>query len=354
MIRLDSACSPIATVPLSVRSRSRSILFSLSPEERGEFLPDWKGIDDASIHWFDGKRNHMAAWNQVLETTRPEVIVSCWSTGAIPEAFACAEDSPLRYVCHIAGSVRHVPRRFIERGGVVTNWGDAPAEPVAEHALLLALAALRNVPDWRPLIADGPSYFEHPVNRLKTCTLFGRRVGIHGFGRIARALIRLLKPFRTPIAVWSEGVPRAFIEEHGATSADSLHDLFGRSEVLFECEALTASSTGSVSANILAALPDGAVFVNVGRGRVIDEPALIQEASRGRLRVAVDVCWEDPVRSTDRLYMTPQIVLSPHIAGPTHSEFPLCGQTALENLSRYLKGETLRNRITLSQYDRAT
>jgi phosphoglycerate dehydrogenase-like enzyme len=101
-------------------------------------------------------------------------------------------------------------------------------------------------------------------------------------------------------------------------------------------------------------LPDGAVFVNVGRGRVVSEEALVAEAASGRLRVAVDVCEAEPHYVDSPIMNTPQILLSPHIAGPTVDLFPHIGQRAVLNLQRYLRGESPEGLIDLNDYDRST
>lgn len=351
----------VSTVSAQARHASKSpsserILLAVNPEERSMFLPQFESgfLGKRELTWFNGRRSTQEQWVSLLEEICPTVIVSCWSTPRIPVEYACAEESPLRYVCHMAGSVRLVPREFIERGGLVTNWGNAPAEPVAEHALLLGLAALRNLPEWRRFIARPGSEHDHPAAGIKTQTLYGQRVGIHGFGRVARALVALLKPFRVNLSVWSEGVPNDFIESHGATVATSLHGLFSHNDIIFECEALTEKSKSSVSAEMLASLPDGAVFVNVGRGCVVDQQALMAEAAQGRIRVAIDVTRNDPVRTSDPIYKAENIILSPHIAGPTWAEFSECGRFSLENLSRYLQGDSLHEVVTLAAYDRAT
>jgi len=292
------------------------------------------------------------AWPGFLRRTRPEILLIGWSTPPLPAAWLDAPDCPLRYICHLAGSVRKVvPRSFLEKGGLVTNWGNFAGPYAAEHALLLALASLRNLNAWRPFIAQPPGLRE--PESLGTRSLHGRRVGLHGFGHIARALLPLLRPFGVSVRVFSAGVPETFIRAEGAEPCASLEELFRQSEILFECEALTPATTGSVNAAVLRALPDGAVFVNIGRGRVVDEAALVREAASGRLQVAVDVTSDDMTERT-ALFQVPAAILSPHIAGPSHDQYPRCGELALQNVERYLRGEPPVARITLEIYDRST
>jgi phosphoglycerate dehydrogenase-like enzyme len=246
-----------------------------------------------------------------------------------------------------------VPRPFIERGGVVTNWGELPSGAVAEQALLLALAALRNLSNWSAVIQRGEEAGSH-IEQLNTRTLFGRAVGLHGFGRVARALVPLLRPFGVTLHAYSVGVPDAMIRAAGVTPCASMEQLCARSDVLFACEALTPLTTGSITARALAALPDGAVFVNVGRGGLVDEPALLRETTAGRIRAALDVVVSEPLVPDSAFLRVHDAVLSPHIAGPTFDQYPRIGEHALHNLRRYLAGDQPESIVTLEEYDRAT
>jgi phosphoglycerate dehydrogenase-like enzyme len=289
-----------------------------------------------------------------IMSRNPEVLLSCWSTPSLPEDWLLSTQCRLRYVCHLTGSVRHVlPRAFIERGGLVTNWGAIPAITVAEHALLLALAALRNVGQWRDVLATPPATV-HRVERLHTRTLVGRRVGLHGFGKVARALVKLLAPFQVEIVGYSAGVPAQHFIEAGVQPASSLREVFSASEVVFECEALTAQTKESVQGAELAALPVGSVFVNVARAGLVDDAALLREASSGRIRVALDVFSTEPLPADSPWWRVPDAVLSPHIAGPTFDQYDACTLEAMNNLRRYFANEPLHSIVTAEIYDRST
>ncbi len=292
-------------------------------------------------------------WMQRIEAMRPNVLVTGWTTPPFNAAWLAAPDCPVRYICHVTGSVRQlVPRAFLERGGIVSNWGPTVSNQVAEHGLLLALAALRNLPGWADFIARPPT--DRHIADLNTRSLFGRRVGIHGFGSIARALLPLLRPFGVTVVAFSAGVPDEIVLQHDVQPAASLAELFAGADVLFECESLLASTTGTVTAEVLAALPDHAVFVNIGRGGVVEHTALLEEASRGRLRVALDVVDDEPLTVESRLVRSGRIILSPHIAGPTKDRYAACGALALHNLREYLDGRPPSQAISLAGYDRAT
>lgn len=346
-------------IPVGVRPASAAdqrVLFALNQAEREAFFPD--GVGDAlgtEIRWRPDDTASPESWTALCEEYRPTVLVSCWSTAPLPAALL-AEDSPLRYVCHLVGSARNlVPRAFLERGGLLSNWGSLAGDNVAEHALLLALAALRSQSAWAPLIhAPQPKPWRSGTMRLRTRTLIGRRVGIHGFGHVARALVRMLRAFDVEIRAYSAGVPDRLMREAGVVPCSSLVELASASEVFFGCEALNAHTRGSVGDAVFAALPDGAVFVNVGRGLVVDEAALLRAAADGRIQVALDVVSQEPLRPDNPLLRLPGAIFSPHIAGPTYDRFADCGLHALENLRRHLRGEPIESRVTLELYDRAT
>jgi phosphoglycerate dehydrogenase-like enzyme len=336
---------------------SRRVLFSLNDQEMDAFFPGtrWPGGGEPGQEWIFFRGETEAAWREALADFQPDALVSCWSTRALDPAWIAEPDCGLRYVCHVAGSVRHVvPREFLERGGLVTNWGGAASPQVAEHALLLALAALRNAGRWEEHVEAGGRPGIHQTSALQTRSLFGRRVGIHGFGRIARALLPLLRPFHLSISCHSAGVPETALLAEGVTPCADLRELFARSEVLFECEALTPCTLGLVTEEILCELPRDAVFVNVGRGRVVDEPALLRLAAQGRLRIALDVVTEEPLAPDSPARKVPGAILSPHIGGPTADIFPQCGERALQNLRKFLSGQNPEEAMTLEEYERST
>jgi phosphoglycerate dehydrogenase-like enzyme len=337
-------------------SRPLRILAALSDEERKLFLAGIAAEFEqlpAGFRWLDGSELKIEGWAERLRSLSPDILMTAWQAPPLPATWIESPDCPLQYVCHITGSVRRlVPRSFLLKGGRVTNWGSLAAAPVAEHALLLGLAGLRNLAAWRPFMNRAP--VDRSIEKLGTRSLFGRRVGLHGFGAIARELVSLLKPFRTSIAAYSAGVPASAMRDLGVEHCASLHELFARSDVLFGCEALTPETEGTVTAAVLAALPDGAVFVNVGRGRIADENAVIHEARRGRIRVTVDVVTHEPIAPDSPWLEVEGVLVSPHIGGPTLDLYPNFGRHALDNIRRFLNREPLVSAVTVETYDRST
>ncbi|MET0263722.1 MAG: NAD(P)-dependent oxidoreductase [Rariglobus sp.] len=351
--------SPVPfTAPPSAPPRHERILVALTEQEKEMFLPgmDWGNHFTEALKHVELNTLNSADWEHTLREFQPTVLLSAWNTRPLPVSWLETPDCSLRYVCHLVGSARYlVPRVFLERGGLLTNWGSLAGDAVAEHALLLALASLRRQPEWRPLINGLIKDPGRPGTALlRTRTLHGRRVGIHGFGHVARSLVRLLQPFGVEIAAFSAGVPSAVLRAGGVIPCDSLRELAARSEIFFECEALTPRTHGSVDTIVIAALVDDALFVNVGRGPVVDEPALVAAAASERIQIALDVVVNDPIGPGSPFLKVPNAILSPHVAGPTYDQFPECGNHAIENMDRYLRGEPLDALITAELYDRST
>jgi phosphoglycerate dehydrogenase-like enzyme len=338
------------------RVGSECVAFLLNSEERQLFLSEFSEFDLGDVRqvWIDTAELTKEEWTAQLEHVRPTVLITAWSSPPVPLEWGLQDGCPLRYVCNITGSVRHiVTRELIKNGLLVTNWGTLTSWAVAEHALLLVLALLRSLPLWGSLIAEPKSMFAMQP-KLRSRTLRGKRVGLHGFGSVARDLVSLLGPYDVQLAAYSAGVPRALMDEFGVTYCSDLAELFSQSEVLIECEGLTPSSRGSVTEAILRLLPEDSVFVNVGRGAVVEESALARLAVEGRLRVGLDVFEREPLPADSPLRGCGRVILSPHVAGPTWENYPQCGRGALENVDRYLRGEVLERLVTLEAFDRAT
>lgn len=330
-----------------------NIVVALTARERALFFNETVNSAASSWHFMSDDELDPKGWSRRLARLQPTVLITGWSTPPLPARWIDHPQCSLRHVCHVNGSVRGiVPRIFIERGGVTTNWGDSVSPQVAEHALLLALAALRNAARWRSFISRPVS--KRRIEQLATKTLFSRSVGLHGFGSVARALVPLLAPFGVTIEAYSAGVPPDLMRGMGVKPAASLTELFSHSEVLFECEALTPATAHSVSATVLAALPNDAVFVNVGRGGLVDDAALQREIASGRLRVALDVASDEPLTPSSPYVRSKKVILSPHIGGPTVDRYPSCGLLALANLRSFVEGRVPASAISLAAYDRAT
>ncbi len=291
-------------------------------------------------------------WIRLWREEPAEILVSAWQTPSLNGELSVADLQPLKYVCYLPGSVRKlVPRELIEQGVRVTNWGNSIAATVAECALMLILMALRRASYWAVAMHREKAWKDR---NSVTQSLIGRRVGLHGFGAISQSLAPMLRPFTEQITTFSPRVPDEMLRKHGVNRAASLEELFANSDVVVELAAATPDTYHIVKEEHLRLIPEGGVFVNVGRGCVVDEAGLVKVAREGRLQIALDVFEAEPLPADSPLRGLPNVTLLPHLGGPTRDRRRDAGDLALKNLRAYLRGEPQEAVVTLEVYDRSS
>ena len=328
------------------------LVVALTPDELRTFLPEGLtaglgGLAD-QVDLVDTTDLEEASFQTQLARLNPQVLVACWRTPSLPRSLP----SNLRYVCYLGGSVRKlVTRAHLEKGLVVSNWGASISRVVAESALMLALASLRRAGEWMPAMQRDGAWKEPS---LQTASLFGRSVGIHGFGRVAQELIRLLRPFGVPIGICAPEADDAHYARHGVTRVPTLEGLFSSNDVIFDLAPLIPATTGLVTEALLRRIRSGGVFVNVGRGAVVDEAGLCAVAREGRIQIGLDVYATEPLPADSALRNLTNVILSPHIGGPTTDRRRDAGAFGLANLRAYAEGRALDSVVTPAVYDTAS
>lgn len=187
---------------------------------------------------------------------------------------------------------------------------DYATNEVADQAASLALASWRRLRSADHVVREdgwGTSRQVGRVHALQEATL-----GVLGTGRIGRALIQRMKPFVGRVVVFDARRDESL---DGVEWADSPRDLFSQANLLSLHVPLTGETHHIVDADAIAAMPEGAVIVNVSRGGLIDETALAEALTSGRLAAAgIDVFETEPLPSSSPLRTAPNLLLSPHIA----------------------------------------
>ena len=206
-------------------------------------------------------------------------------------------------------ALRHVPP-----GVLLCNGRGVHDAGTAELALALVLAAQRGVDDSVRAMAEGrwdPQY---------RASLADRRVMVLGHGAIGAAVGRRLEAFEADVVrVARTARETAAGHVHGVAE---LPALLPDVEILICVLPLDDTTERLVDAAVLGALPDGALVVNVGRGRVVDTAALLAELSAGRLRAALDVTDPEPLPADHPLWHAPNTIVTPHVGGYTNATTP--------------------------------
>lgn len=173
--------------------------------------------------------------------------------------------------------------------------------------------------------------------------LADKRVLIIGYGRIGAAIERRLAGFE--MASITRVARRARGGEPRVHAIDELLDLLPDADIAVVVAPLTAETDGLIGLDELAALPDGALLVNVARGRLVDTDALLTETGSGRIRAALDVTEPEPLPSDHPLWQLSNVLISPHVGGASTAFFPRADKLIAAQLARWAAGEELENVI---------
>lgn len=206
----------------------------------------------------------------------------------------------------------------------------------AELALGLTIAAQRGIDQ---AVRDADAHRWNPGFRN---SLADRRVLLLGYGGVGQAIEARLIPFEVEIVRVARSA-RDVTDPHGRTvhihGIDELPALLPAAEIVIIAVPLDGSTRGLVSAAELAALPEGALVVNVARGSVVDTDALVAELSSGRLRAALDVTDPEPLPADHPLYTCPNLILTPHLGGDSSAMAPRIGRLIRRQIDRMRAGE---------------
>jgi len=217
-----------------------------------------------------------------------------------------------------------------------TSAKGAYAEPVAEHALALALAGLRYLPERVMARTWGPS---------KGATLYDADVAVLGGGGIAACLLGLLAPFRARATV----VRRTAEPLAGAArvlTPEQLADALVGARVVFLALALTPETTGIIGAAELALMGTGTWLVNVARGRHVDTAALVAALESGSIGgAALDVTDPEPLPDGHPLWGMPNAIITPHTADWPEIVGELLARRVAANVAHFGAGEPLEGRV---------
>lgn len=352
--RMPSAGDALARQPKKSNAMPKpaAILALLTLEEVSDFLPEpmWSELRALSdrFHLADPQVLDEEQTRQLIAETNPEIIIAAWKTRALPEKLP----PRLRYVCYLCGSVKKlVARDQLEQGLLLTNWGGSISRIVAEWALFHVLCCLRRATNWALAMHLEQAWKNRST---ETASLFGRTVGIHGFGMVARELIRLLEPFGVRVQVCAPDVDATAEQAWGIRRAPSLEALFAENEIIVELAPLIPETTGIITEQLLRLIRPGGVFVNVGRGAVVDEDALLRVAREGQIQVGLDVFTHEPLPADSAFRGLRNVTLTPHLAGPTTDRRRDAGAFSLRNVRAYATDQPLEAIVTPLVYDRSS
>jgi phosphoglycerate dehydrogenase-like enzyme len=223
------------------------------------------------------------------------------------------------------------------RGIAVANMPGANAASVAEGAVLLMLAALRRLPELDRATREGRGWPSDPNLGETVRDIGGATVGLIGYGNIAKRVEAIVAAMGAEVLHTSTG-------DDGHPGWRSLPDLLAASDIVSLHLPLTAQTSSLLDAAALALMRPSAVIVNTSRGPIIDEKALVDALSGGRLAAAgLDVFAVEPVAADNPLLSLDNVVLTPHVTWYTADTMRRYLTEAVDNCLRIRDGRDLRN-----------
>jgi phosphoglycerate dehydrogenase-like enzyme len=236
-----------------------------------------------------------------------------------------------------AGVERLAP--VIPDGVIFCNASGVHDVATAEWCVAMMLSLTRGFPELRDAQHEHRWQSGPGKKLVSDRELFGSTVLILGYGAIGSAVEQRLTAFGVDF------IRVARSAREGVHGVDELAELLPQADVVLVTMPFTAETAGMIDAEFLARMHDGAVFINAARGGVADTDAIVAEAASGRLRVGLDVISPTPLPPEHPAWDTPNLFLTPHIAGITPSFLPRVLLYAADQIERWVRGEPMLNRV---------
>ena len=211
------------------------------------------------------------------------------------------------------------------------------SKPVAEIALGMTLSLLRNIHEAHFDFLKGKEKYGLESN-LKASMLSGKKIGLLGFGDLAKSLYPLLLPFTKDISVYDPWLPKNVIKKYGFQPIN-LKDMFSKCEVIYVLAAVTTENKNLIDKKLLNRMKPNTLFILMSRAAVVNFKDLVTRLKKGDIYVATDVFPEEPVRKNDPIRKVKNILFSAHRAGALKEAFFDMGNIVLKDMDLILKNQ---------------
>ena len=229
-----------------------------------------------------------------------------------------------------------------ERGIPVCNVPDYCIDEVADHTLAFILASTRQVVTNAVHLREGKWGLATPLSAMSS--LKHLTVGIVGFGRIGREVVKRLLAFKARVLVFDPVVAADEIARSGAVAAASFDELLAQSDIVSPHCPSTPKTKHLFNSAAFAKMKPGSVFINVGRGDLADSAAITGALQSGHLAAAaLDVFDPEPIPTDHPIRKMPNVILAAHIASASLPASKTLHEAAARIALRAVRGETLPN-----------
>ena len=205
------------------------------------------------------------------------------------------------------------------------------SKPVAEMALGMTLSLLRNIHNAHSDFIKGQEKYGLESN-LQASLLSEKKIGLLGFGDLAKSLYPLLLPFTKDINVYDPWIPKKTIKQFGFNSM-SLNEMFKKCEIIYVLAAVTTKNKNLIDKKLLNKMKSNSLFILMSRAAVVNFKDLIKRVKKGDIFVATDVFPEEPVSKKDQIRKIKNILFSAHRAGALKTAFFNMGNIVLKDMN---------------------
>ena len=231
-----------------------------------------------------------------------------------------------------------------KRGIVVANAPEANSIAAAEHTMALMLALCRNIPQAHASLAGGT----WDRGRFKGTELYGKTLGVLGFGRIGQLVAARAQAFEMPVIAYDKFVTAERFRELGVDGVDDLDELYARADFITLHLPKTPETTGTINAESIGKMRDGVRIVNCARGELVDVDALVEGLDSGKVAgAALDVFPEEPF--TNHLILErEEVVVTPHLGASTAEAQDRAGIVTAEQVTAALTGGVVTTAVNIA------
>jgi phosphoglycerate dehydrogenase-like enzyme len=317
--------------------------FSADHQDRLSRMFDWQ------TH---GSRELTAGFRRILAGS--DALITTWDSP--PFERDLTQFAPhLRVVAHCGGEVKKRFAAPLFTKLTITNAPQPMARATAELGAAFLTYCARDVDRYRDALRKPSLKIYSEAHIFGTGeSLYKLEVGMVGLGRVGRALINLMRGFDLSWVVYDPYAPRELARDYPVVFSE-FKPLVRRSRFLVLTAALTDRTQGLLDREALAALPDGAVVINIARGGLVDLAALTGEVRRRRLRCALDVTDPaEPLPLRHPLRKLPGAIVTPHVAGSGRHVRREIASTVIDDLQLFFRGQPVKNRVTTAMLKRMT
>jgi D-3-phosphoglycerate dehydrogenase len=230
------------------------------------------------------------------------------------------------------------------RGIIVANAPESNSIAAAEHTMALMLALCRNVPQAHGSLVGG----RWDRAAFKGTELYGKTLGVFGFGRIGQLVAKRAQAFEMEIVAFDKFVSAERFRELGVEGAESRDQLYERADIISLHLPKTPETVNWIDAEAIGQMRDGARIVNCARGELIDLDALLAGLESGKLGgAALDVFPEEPFTGHP-IFERPDVVVTPHLGASTAEAQDRAGMVTAEQVTAALRGGVVTNAVNIA------